>query len=104
MGSAWPPLVASPWLIEDHETPIRIVLLGMHGPLQVRGTTFNNVMPNQGVTMSDQEIAEVLTYARGAWGNTAGAITTAEVAAVRAGLAGRSAPWTARELEALRPK
>ncbi len=54
--------------------------------------------------MSDREIADVLTFTRGAWGNTADPILESEVAAVRATLAGRTAPWTAHELDALRGK
>ncbi len=101
-GASWPSLVGSPWLVRDHETPIRIALLGVQGEMVVHGTKFYGMMPSQGVVMSDREIAEVLTYARGAWGNQADPITEAEVTAVRSGLAGRTTPWTARELEALR--
>lgn len=103
-GSSWPPLAASPWLLRDHETPIRIVLLGVQGEMTVNGVTFGNVMPNQGVVMSDREIADVLTFTRSAWGNGGDPILESEVAAVRASLAGRTTPWTARELEALRAK
>jgi len=103
-GTSWPPLAGSPWLLRDHETPIRIVLLGLQGEIAVNGARFFNTMPNQGVVMSDREIAEVLTFARGAWGNAADPILEAEVTAVRASLAGRSTAWTARELEALRAK
>ena len=98
----WPPLAASPWLLREHSTPIRVVLLGMQGEVQVGGVSYANVMPNQGVVMTDHEIADVLTYARSAWGNGSDAISDSEVAAVRAELAGRTKPWAASELEKLR--
>lgn len=103
-GTSWPPLAGSPWLLGDHETPIRIVLLGVQGEMTVNGARYFNVMPNQGVIMSDREIADVLTFTRGAWGNTADPILESEVATIRASLAGRTTAWTAKELEALRAK
>src|SRR5690242_15266103 len=42
----YPPLVGSPWLIEDVETPIRITLLGVTGPMDVAGRKYDNTMPN----------------------------------------------------------
>jgi mono/diheme cytochrome c family protein len=91
--NAFPPLAGSPWLLEDPETPIRIVLMGLQGPIEVEGARFNGAMPTLGGTMDDRKIAGAITYARGAWGNAAPPITVEQVAKVRAGLAGRSEPW-----------
>ena len=49
--------------------------------------------------LKDEEIAAVLTYIRGAWGNDAPPIEPAFVAEVRAKTQTRQRPWTARELE-----
>ena len=51
--------------------------------------------------MSDQKIADVLTFIRNSWGNSASAVTPAEVAAVRAATASRdpAKKWTAEELK-----
>ncbi|MGK3994542.1 c-type cytochrome [Sorangium sp. So ce1024] len=89
----YPPLVGASWLLEDKETPIRITLLGATGPMEVNGVQYNDVMPNFGVTLSDEEIALVLTYVRSSWGNSAPAITRDEVAKVRASLGDRLEPW-----------
>ncbi|WP_437665660.1 c-type cytochrome [Sorangium sp. So ce1182] len=90
----YPPLVGSSWVLDDPETPIRIMLLGVAGPMEVNGAVFNDVMPNLGVTLTDEEVALVLTYVRSSWGNSAPAITRDEVAKVRASLGDRQAPWT----------
>lgn len=89
----YPSLVGASWLLEDKETPIRITLLGVSGPMEVGGELYNGVMPNLGVTLSDEDIANVLTYARSSWGNSAPAITKDEVAKVRASLGDRVEPW-----------
>lgn len=89
----YPSLVGSPWLIADPETPIRVVLLGLEGPIESGGQKYDSVMPNFGVNLSDQEIARVLTFCRATWGNQAPAITSEQVAKVRASLGGRTKPW-----------
>ncbi|WP_434047452.1 MULTISPECIES: c-type cytochrome [Sorangium] len=89
----YPPLVGTSWLLDDAETPIRLLLLGATGPMEVNGVVYNDVMPNLGVTLSDEEIALVLTYVRSSWGNSAPAITEVDVARVRASLGDRQAPW-----------
>jgi mono/diheme cytochrome c family protein len=89
-----PPLVGSRWLLDDDaRTPIRILLLGVDGPIEVGGVRYQSPMPNLGVTLSDDDIAKVLTFARASWGHRAAPIEAAQVAEVRAALGGRTAPW-----------
>ena len=102
LPGAFPALAGSEWVTADPETPIRVVLLGLSGPVKVNGADFNSMMPPQGATLDDEKIANVLTYVRANFGNKASAITKDQVVAVRAGLAGRANPWTADELTKLR--
>ena len=51
--------------------------------------------------MDDQQIADVLSYVRSAWGNKADPVSVDAVAALREASAARSTPWTAEELEAV---
>lgn len=88
-ATGYPPLARSPWLVDDAETPIRILLAGVSGPLEVQGSTYTGVMPNFGVTLTDEQIAAVLTYARASWGNHAPPITEEQVAAERRALGNR---------------
>lgn len=89
----YPSLLGASWLLGDKETAIRIVLLGVVGPMEADGRTYNNNMPNFGVNLSDLDVARVLTFTRGHWGNQAGPVSEAEVAKVRASLGGRTQPW-----------
>jgi mono/diheme cytochrome c family protein len=100
MPGAFPPLAGSEWISGSAEVPIRIVLVGLSGAIEVKGTTFNTMMPPpQGMT--DEQIAEAITYARTHFGNTASKVDAAQVKEVRAALAGRNAPFTADELKPL---
>lgn len=98
---AFPPLAGSEFVTGAPEIPARIVLLGVQGPLTVRGQRFSGAMPPWG-SFSDADIAATLTYVRSQWGNSAPAVTAPQVAAVRAALAGRTRPWTGAEVEAMR--
>lgn len=98
---AFPPLAGSDWVSGDAETPIRIVLAGLEGPITVKGAQFNMAMPAQGGALNDEQVARVVSFIRASFGNTAGAVDAAQVAAVRESLGGRGA-WTAAELTALR--
>lgn len=89
----YPSLIGTPWLLDDKETPIRIVLLGVTGPMDVDGEVYDGVMPNLGITLSDRDVAQVLNFARTSFGNDAEPITEEEVAKVRASLGGRQEPW-----------
>jgi mono/diheme cytochrome c family protein len=89
-------------LLKDAETPILIVLHGLQGAIEVKGTTFNNVMPEWGTRLSNEEIAAVLTYARTSWGNSGESITPELVDKIRNESANRKTSWTAEELIRLR--
>jgi nitrite reductase (NO-forming) len=80
---AFPPIAKSDYLV-NKEAVIRQVLKGSSGDIVVNGKTFNNVMPPQ--ALSDNEIAAVLTYVYGNFGNGGGTVTPDEVKAVRAKL------------------
>ena len=110
VAGQYPPLVGSEWLLQDPETPIRIVLRGLEGEITVKGTIYNNKMPAFHDKLSDEEIAAVLTHVRSSWGDAASGITAAEVDTIRHQTtapeefgAGRG-PWSQAELLALRKK
>ncbi|HXW04985.1 MAG TPA: copper-containing nitrite reductase [Vicinamibacterales bacterium] len=83
MAGAFPPLVAADFLNADRQRAIRAVVDGLAGEIVVNGTPFNSVMPALG--LSDEEVANVLTYVYSQWGNAGYDITPEEVRRVRAG-------------------
>jgi len=101
----FPPLVESEWVNEaEPGRMIRIVLMGVQGPITVKGQNFNNVMVKWDM-LSDDDIAAVITFVRQnrEWGNKASAVTPEQVKAVRDKLKGRATSFTAAELLQISP-
>ena len=80
---AFPPLASSDFLMADKKRSINVLLHGLSGPVTVNGKTFANMMPPQS-QLSDQEIADVLTYVRKNFGNHGDAVTPSAVTHERA--------------------
>jgi uncharacterized protein len=95
---AFPSLDGSERLNGDPSVPIRIVLHGLQGPLTSGGQSFNNIMAPLG-SLSDAEVADVLTYVRQSWSNDAPPVSADAVKPVRAKHASRTQPWTVGELK-----
>lgn len=79
----FPPLAGNPVVTGAATEVIGIVKNGKSGPITVAGTKYNGQMPAWKGTLSDSDIASVVTYIRSAWGNKAGAVTAAQVTAVK---------------------
>jgi len=101
VAGQYPPLVGSSWVTQDAETPIRIVLYGLEGPITVKGTSYNNKMPQFHDKLGDDEIAAVVNHVRSSWGNSADPIDESVVADIRKEIGSRS-PWSSTELQELR--
>ena len=82
LTGAFPPLAQSDFLTGNRKEVLAVALFGKSGPLTVNGVDYNGVMPSMGY-LSDQDLADVLTYVLGSWGNTGSAVGVAEVAALR---------------------
>ncbi len=78
---AFPPLAKSDYLNADKKRAIGIVKNGLSGEITVNGSKFNSVMPSLG--LSDQDIANVLTYIYSSWDNSKKVVTPEESAAVK---------------------
>ncbi|SMO70179.1 dissimilatory nitrite reductase (NO-forming), copper type apoprotein [Saccharicrinis carchari] len=83
IAHAFPPLANSDYLNADVTRAIDIVLNGKSGEITVNGEKYNSVMTAQ--NLSDEEIANVLTYVYNSWGNSKKEVTPAMVKAVRSG-------------------
>ena len=97
-----PPLAGSDWVNGTPERLARVLFHGLSGPITVSGKHYTApdvqpVMPPL-ATLSNDDIAAVLTYIRRAWGNTADPITPGDINQLRIQSQGRTTPWTQAEL------
>jgi mono/diheme cytochrome c family protein len=88
-------LVGSVLALAAPEVTARILINGKEGEI--------GLMPPLGTMLSDDDVANVLTYIRREWGQTGSPVDPAAVRGVRALTAGRAGPWTNDELLALMP-
>lgn len=79
----FPPLAGNAVVTGPADAVITIVKNGKSGKITVNGTTYNGQMPAWKGTLSDKDIASVITYIRSAWGNKASAVTAAQVTATK---------------------
>lgn len=86
-------LLGARWATAAPDVPVRILLNGKEGGV--------GLMPPLGSSLTDEQIAAVLTYIRREWGQAASPVSAGTVKATRALIAGRSRPWTDNELTAL---
>ncbi|MFO0672197.1 MAG: copper-containing nitrite reductase [Polyangiaceae bacterium] len=84
LGSAFPPLAKSDFLMADKARSMDIVLNGLKGKVTVNGKEFDSVMPPMS-HIADDDLANILTYVRNSWGNTGDAVSPKEIADKRAG-------------------
>ena len=78
----FPPLAGTDWVTGDKDRLINIILNGMQGNIVVNGEPYINAMPQHGF-LSDQEVANVLTYIRQNFGNEASEVSATEVRRMR---------------------
>ncbi len=81
LPAVFPPLAQSDYMMADRARAVRIVTKGLTGPITVNGQNYNSAMPP--ADLSEQQIADVLTYVTNAWGNEADAFTVDEVRRAR---------------------
>ena len=74
-----PALAGNPVVLDaDPSSLINLVLNGSN-PVVVKGTPDAYRMPQYRVQLTDQEIADVVTFVRNGWGNQGAAVTAAQV-------------------------
>lgn len=77
-----PPLISTSWVSGSKTGLIALMLNGSAGQVEIDGETYSNTMPSQ-KHLTDQQIADVLTYIRNSFGNRASLVTPTEVKAMR---------------------
>src|ERR1700743_3351168 len=77
-----PPLAKTTYVLGNKAPLIKIVLHGFNEDVEINGQTYSNTMGAHD-NLSDQQIADVLTYVRHSFGNKASAVKAAEVSKIR---------------------
>ena len=78
-GSRFPPIAGSEWVKGDQRRLIDVVLNGLSGPIEVNGKAYDGVMPPADY-LTNEEIAQVLTYIRKEFGDNSSPVGSYYVA------------------------
>ncbi len=79
---AFPPVAKSDFINGNKTAAISAVIDGLSGKITVNGKVYNSAMPNM-AHLSNEDVADVLTFIFNSWGNDKSVVEPAEVAAVR---------------------
>lgn len=94
----FPPLAGSEWVDDKSERMIEIVLHGMEGPIEVAGKNYNLVMPPHKESLTDKQIADIISYVRSSWGHELGPVTEKQVVAMRKATSKKDGMWKSKQL------
>ena len=76
------PSLSSEWVNGDKKELIKIILQGIEGDIEVNGEIYNGIMPQYSF-LTDDQIADLLTYIRKSFGNNSSSISMDEVEMIR---------------------
>ena len=79
-----PPLGPGSWTGKDYKELVAIMMKGLSGKIEVNGEVYKGFMPSH-AQLTDEEIANVLTYIRISFGNSFDPVDAALVKKVRSG-------------------
>jgi mono/diheme cytochrome c family protein len=100
----YPPMGGSALVVGSKERLAAVLLQGLSGPVTVNGGSYGSaVMPAWGSALTDDKIANVMTYIRGSFGNKANAASEDEVTKARATFTSHAAAFTQAELLKIAP-
>jgi len=92
LAGVFPPLAGAEWVIGDEKVLVNILLHGIDGEIEVKGAKYSGAMPAFN-TLSDDELAAVLSYIRSDWGNKVPAVRTETVKTLREATKDRTTPF-----------
>src|ERR1051325_4865215 len=98
----YPPLAGSEFTNGGSQRMGMIVLKGLPGPVTVQGQQYCTAgMQPWDKTLTDQTIADVMTYERSEWGNNASPVTAEQISALRKELANHPESYNEHEILAV---
>lgn len=79
-----PPLGPGSWVGREPKELVAMLMKGLSGKIEVNGEVYNSFMPSQ-AQLTDEEMADVLSYVRSSFGNSYDPVDVDLVKKVRSG-------------------
>ena len=104
-AAQFPPIAESEWITDNEERLIKLTLHGLMGPIEVKGVKYPGAVHMPAFKMlSDEEIADVLTFVRNSFGNKAAPVKAETVKKVRAATKDQAMFYQVEDLLKQHPK
>ena len=98
VGNVFPPLVDSEWVTGNKSVPIRILLHGLSGKIEVNGLSYQGSMPSFKARLSAAEMAAILNYLRDESEGDHSNISQEDIIRISNTYSDRTTSWNAEEL------
>ncbi|PAU94278.1 hypothetical protein CK503_08690 [Aliifodinibius salipaludis] len=98
VSGAFPPLVDSEWITSDKSVPVRILLHGLQGEIEVQEQEYQGSMPSFKARLSAAEMAAILNYLRDESVGNHSNISQEDIIRISNTYSDRATPWNAEEL------
>jgi len=99
IAGVFPPLVNSKWVTGNKTVPIRILLHGLTGQIDVNGQRYQGTMPSFKARLSAAEMTSILNYLRSLSDKKLPEIKQGDVIGVGKNYKNRVRPWNAKVLK-----
>jgi mono/diheme cytochrome c family protein/glucose/arabinose dehydrogenase len=98
--SGFPPLKGTKWVTGNEDRLIKIILKGLHGPIEVNGQKYAGQVPMTpfGGMLKDAEVAAIATYVRNSFGNSAAPVSADKVKVIRSATKAKTGFYAPSEL------
>jgi mono/diheme cytochrome c family protein len=99
-ASGFPPLSNTDWVEWNQDRLIKLVLKGLHGPIEVQGKNYPGQVPMTAFEglLNDEEVAAVITYVRNSFGNNSSPVSPARVKEIRQASKNKTGFYSPQEL------
>ncbi|MDZ7683481.1 MAG: c-type cytochrome [Fodinibius sp.] len=95
----YPSVVDTKWVSGSPSIPMRILLHGLEGQLQVNGTEYSGYMPSFSARLSIAEMSAIVNFMRARSDSTLSPITQEQAIRIGQRYRSRTTPWTPDELQ-----
>lgn len=99
-ASGFPPLNNTNWAEGNKDRLIKLVLKGLHGPIEVQQKTYPGQVPMTAFEgmLNDEEVAAVITYVRNSFGNNSSPVSAGDVKKIRDATKSKTGFYSPQEL------
>lgn len=76
LAGVFPPVAKADYMTDKNRL-VKVILIGVRGPMKVNGVAYDGEMA--GTSLTDEEVSDVINYMQNSWGNKGAAVLPSEI-------------------------